>query len=464
MPVKIEIPVEVVGAEQAQQHLRAVAAAAGEVGGAKGQADAAQQQAAATAEAAAAQQQAAAATAEAAAAAEAASAAQEQLADNTAEQAQAATAAAGAAREQAAAQGEAAGSAHNAATNTQRATQSANQFGGAARTMVTQVASGINPSLGRMVSILTSVANGISTVSLGLLGMAGAGLVLSAIIGWFERLRKAAEDARNELVKSLDKWRETQQAHQSLRERTAEEFLRAGINPALAQQAARNVETGPGRNVPREWAIAGEVARLRGGLDDAGVEEVLAGIAASGGKTPEWKGSDVDRRTIERLREAGRKPEAQEFLRGARQAFAGGRLDEAIPQQPEDPVEEVLARLKDREKLTPAEVEAARRILNKDVPTTRRQKGTLAKGPERPAWEMPADAGWFSGTGGDRTYGEIDQLLRDAIGEARDRIPQRQPVTVNITNVTNVQTQYNTRPQAGPWLQQPSPEHAFGVE
>lgn len=280
MPERVDIPVAVTGAEEAQAKLAALSSA---VAGA-GQAGAA------------------------------AAPGLQQAAQASSAEAGAAEAAADAAGQQASAQSAAAGATAPAAEAQRTLGAAIKANTGAGRELLVQIVNQLAPGWGQLVAIATRAGEAIKSITTQMLLFAGVGLALAAIAAVFSAIAGAAERAAEAIRKQREAEAQRRKESREQRESIALEAAQAGVFGAGATLQRRVADLRDRTSLPEEVLRSAVIAQARYGLSDAQREDLLAGIVAQGGKPIELSGKREDLAVVQRTLRAGRSGEARAAL------------------------------------------------------------------------------------------------------------------------------------------------------
>lgn len=381
--------------------------------------------------------------------------------------------AAAAAKRQAAAQEQQAKATRKAATETDAASKQAagglDDIDDSAKSAAAGLLGTLHPALGSISSLFVDLLKSLGKFNPMLLATVGAGAALGVLVTGFNRIAEAAERARQAILRQRAALAEKTLGGIEQRLQSEADLLAAGVTPetaAVNAVMARRRSMGM-RGTPADVARAAATAEAAGLISGDQVEQYAAGVALQGapGLTTDQR---ANRKAVEAVLKAGSTAGAQQALEALRhgatglQARSEAPKREALSFDAPELREIAISSLRERGDLSDSELDALRLFYagqpGRDVSWSRRfflpRRGSgpssgrysyhfgdhLTAAPV--AWERvrPDDS--------DRTYGELVEVVKQAMQDLGSELSNRSPetpVTVNIhqhTNQTNIGTSF----------------------
>ena len=173
----------------------------------------------------------------------------------------------------------------SAADASERLGQGMREVDSNAMAFATNLAGRMNPELASMIGLVADGVEGIQRMSGAMIGIVGVGAGLSALGAIFAQIQESASRAAAEIERVQEAQARQLQEGVALRTQVARDLAESGVSASQTQPALSNIEGLTLRGVPldiaRNAAVAAEIAQAEsGGAFDA--EEVARGIIAGG--------------------------------------------------------------------------------------------------------------------------------------------------------------------------------------
>lgn len=327
--------------------------------------------------------------------------------------------------------------------------------------------SAISPELGQAADAAIDLAEGFTKISPSLLGVAGIGVAIGLATVAVQTMSAALKDAQEKAERFAEAQRAIRDEAVKGQGTFADDLLKIGVNPASGAQAANEtfmrLANGGNGQLPMPQSFAREVGKARAFAAANGIpfdeQQFAAGLAVSRGEGPSATTPDEYAAAMKNMLAAGGEPGAAGLLNDYLSARLPATLRENIGLPTTTPgdsrvmEDQVIAEKVRRGDITDERAKRATALLN-DPQAMEKAKAAEKARSDNTIWPLDKVyyGEWTGETGNEQRIAL--QVAEQAQREAAARLGGRsnvgapipgdvRPFTVNVYNTTNVAQQHN---------------------